>query len=59
MTATQSHEALLETCIEACLNCLRACENCATACLESDMVQMMAACIKRCRDCARVNAHDS
>jgi hypothetical protein len=41
MTATQSHQSLLETCIEACFDCLRDCENCATACLDSDMVQMM------------------
>jgi hypothetical protein len=47
MTATQSHQALLDACIEACLNCLQDCENCATACLEGNMVQMMAECIIR------------
>nr|WP_242038411.1 four-helix bundle copper-binding protein [Chroococcidiopsis sp. [FACHB-1243]] len=51
MTAAQSHQSLLETCIQACLDCLRECENCANACLSEDMVQMMAECIKRCRDC--------
>ena len=52
MTVSQSHQSQLETCIQACLDCLRECENCATACLDSDMVQMMAHCIKLCRDCA-------
>lgn len=52
MAATQSHELLMEQCIQACLTCLQDCENCATACLDSDMVQMMAACIRLCRDCA-------
>ncbi|WP_223257252.1 four-helix bundle copper-binding protein [Phormidesmis priestleyi] len=52
MTATQSHQSQLESCIEACLDCLRECENCATACLDSEMIEMMAHCIKTCRDCA-------
>jgi hypothetical protein len=52
MTTTRSRNSQLEVCIEACLQCLRDCETCTTACLDSDMVQMMANCIKACRDCA-------
>jgi|GEM_PF-5393258 len=42
MTATQTHNSLLEPCVEACLKCLQDYEVCVTACLDSDMVQMMA-----------------
>ena len=52
MTMTQTHQSLMETCIQDCLDCLRDCEYCATACLDSDKVQNMAECIKLCRDCA-------
>lgn len=51
MTTTQTHQSLLETCIQACFDCLRDCEYCADACLSGNMVQMMAECIKLCRDC--------
>ncbi len=51
MNTTQSRTSQLSACIEACLQCLQDCEYFLSACLSSDMVQMMANCIKTCRDC--------
>ena len=39
MTMTQTHQSLMETCIQDCLDCLRDCEYCATACLYETAVK--------------------
>ncbi len=52
MVATQARSSDMETCIQNCLDCLVEWENCATACLSGEMAQMMAKCIKLCRDCS-------